>query len=151
MHLRIRTATPGDAGVLAELHVRSAEDAYGESPSVSERFTSWSGWLMGADAHSVLIATETRSTEVLGFLRYGPARRTDVAPLEVSILHVHPQHRGRGVGTALWHALLATAPRTAFYAETVVTLRCCGFYRQHGGCGVPLGDDRIAFVFASGG
>ncbi|MEU8377093.1 GNAT family N-acetyltransferase [Micromonospora sp. NPDC048894] len=99
---RIRTARPDDApGVVA---LRSLVHPYLVRGIASTRQMiaqpppeeKWAAWVAEADGQLVGWASAYRNTQ------------TSVPDFgDISILHVHPEHRGRGTGTALLAAALA--------------------------------------------
>jgi GNAT superfamily N-acetyltransferase len=144
MNTVLRQACPSDSQAIARVHVASSQDAYAplaqewQCLDVPERATRWASSLSGSqlDPRRVdLVAT--LAGVVIAFISAGPARRRDLGvALEVYVIHVLPQHRGRGVGSQLWNAacaLLRGEALSAFYIETFAELRCCSFYEAHGG------------------
>jgi ribosomal protein S18 acetylase RimI-like enzyme len=83
-----------------------------------------------------MVAEDARGM-IIGFVGGGPARRPEpAAEREIYVIHVHPEHRGRGVGDALWCAAcneLRGSSVVAVYVDTLAELRCCSFYARRGG------------------
>jgi GNAT superfamily N-acetyltransferase len=109
---QIRDATPADAAGIAAVHIVSSNDAYAPlarhwvEADRQERIRRWQSSLAeteGDPARLDLIAQ--LDGEIVGFISAGPVRRSDVgAELEVYVVHVHPRHRGKGIGGRLWTA-----------------------------------------------
>ncbi|MCB9674871.1 MAG: GNAT family N-acetyltransferase [Alphaproteobacteria bacterium] len=159
--MRVRRAVVGDARAIAAVHTRSAEDAYRplaadwRPPEPGVREQQWAGWLREPRGARTVLVAERES--VVGFVCLNPGRRPEIAEHEVSVLHVLPAHRARGVGSALWEGVVQVAGRGAtVYVETFAELRCCGFYEARGGQRVHEADDtymggrvrRVVYVFA---
>jgi ribosomal protein S18 acetylase RimI-like enzyme len=138
----VRSARLEDAAAIASIHIASSDDAY--APLAAEwhpadpakRAAVWAKTLAEAGAALVLLAEDTDGT-VIGFVSGGKARRTEPATeLELHVIHVHPEHRGQGVGDALWSAACGEvrgSELTAMFVDTLAELRCCSFYERHGG------------------
>lgn len=142
--LLIRSACPSDAEGIASVHVESSTDAYaplaGDWPAqnLTDRAARWRESLKPSNrASPQLDLVATVDGGVVAFLGAGPGRRTDVeAGLEVYVIHVRPEHRGRGIGSRLWREAglqLRGPDLAAMYVETIAELRCCSFYEVHGG------------------
>jgi GNAT superfamily N-acetyltransferase len=141
---QIREATMPDADAIARVHIDSSQEAYAplaqEWPAADldarrarwERFLT--RWQQDSERFGLVAEVDGR---VVGFIVAGPARRDDVgAEVEVTVIHVLPEHRGKGVGSMLWAAACERVRGPALrsmYVETLAELRCCSFYEAHGG------------------
>ncbi|KWV30999.1 GNAT family N-acetyltransferase [Micromonospora rifamycinica] len=124
----IRTARPDDApGVVALrslVHpylvrgVASTRQMIAQPPPEEK----WTAWVAEADGQIVGWASAYRNTE------------TSVPDFgEVSLLHVHPEHRGRGTGTALLAAALAHLESLRIRrVRTWVRTGSLSYARRHG-------------------
>ncbi|WFE67368.1 GNAT family N-acetyltransferase [Micromonospora sp. WMMD714] len=124
----IRTARPDDApGVVALrslVHpylvrgVASTRQMIAQPPPEEK----WTAWVAEADGQIVGWASAYRNTE------------TSVPDFgEVSLLHVHPEHRGRGTGTALLAAALAHLESLRIRrVRTWVRTDSLSYARRHG-------------------
>jgi GNAT superfamily N-acetyltransferase len=140
----IREAHPPDAEAIARVHLASSAEAYAPlarawpAPDLPARIAGWVRSLEAsvADPRCVdLVATLDGA--VVAFIGGGPGRRKELAAeLEVHVVHVLPEHRGRGLGSQLWSAAcgrLRGDALASMYVETLAELRCCSFYEAHGG------------------
>jgi GNAT superfamily N-acetyltransferase len=139
----IREARASDAEAIARTHIASSQDAYAPlaknwpAPDLPARIAFWTS-LLKAPPDSIRInLVATLDGAVVAFIGAGPARRKDVgAEVEVYVIHVLPEHRGKGAGSQLWSAAcqrLRGGTLPAMYVETFAELRCCSFYEAHGG------------------
>ncbi|HWL89021.1 MAG TPA: GNAT family N-acetyltransferase [Polyangiaceae bacterium] len=110
----------------------------------------WVESLRKRDGHTLVLVAEIDGA-VVGFVEGGPARRKDPgAEVEIYVMHVHPDHRGRAIGADLWDAachVLRGPELASVYVDTLAELRCCSFYARRGGlrmeirprdfCGAP--------------
>jgi ribosomal protein S18 acetylase RimI-like enzyme len=149
--LSIRAAGPSDAEGIASVHIRSSADAYAPlardwpAQDLDDRAARWRESLdPGNRDRQQIDLVATTHLGVVAFLGAGAARRTDIeAEVEVYVIHVLPEHRGRGIGSRLWREAcvqLRGPELAAMYVETIAELRCCSFYRAHGGsviCSAP--------------
>jgi ribosomal protein S18 acetylase RimI-like enzyme len=139
---RVRGAGIDDAAAIAAVHVASSEEAY--APLAAEwsrgnleaRAAHWSAILAKESSERVMVAQDGTGL-VVGFVGGGRARRPEpAAEVEIYVIHVHPDHRGRGVGGVLWTAVcseLRGPSLRATYVDTLAELRCCSFYARRGG------------------
>ena len=103
--ISIRLAEVGDAPIVADLHVRSWQEAYRQilpaefldSLDVAQRTDFWRRSL--DDGVQVLVAEED---QVIGFCHAGESR--DEGWGEIYSIYVDPDHWGRGVGSHLMAA-----------------------------------------------
>ena len=117
--IAIRTAKPGDARAIAEIHVATWRAAYrGLMPddflaalSVDERTAMWSTAL-GRPSPSQLTLVEIEGT-LAAFCIYGPTRDDEPPEVaEIYALNVHPARWREGLGRALCeHAVAEAAAR----------------------------------------
>jgi ribosomal protein S18 acetylase RimI-like enzyme len=110
--MQIRRATPHDAHCIATIHVEAWQAAYrGVVPdsvlqrqSVEKRLAFWAKHLNSRSSHT-LIAQD--NGEVVGWIDFGICRDTDAqADAEVYALYLDPTQLRRGIGSALWRAML---------------------------------------------
>jgi GNAT superfamily N-acetyltransferase len=142
MAIAIREARPGDEMAVAEVHVRSWQEAYRELMPAeflagldprdrAGRYT------FGAAEPTTLIAAEDGADAVLGFATFGASRDEDVAGLgEVYALYVDPVRYERGVGRTLMAAARERLCEAGF-AEAVLWVlrgneRAERFYEREG-------------------
>lgn len=125
----VRPATPDDATAIAEAHVRGWQAAYrGLVPDavldgfdVARRASAWRERLTG-DASDPTATRWTwvveRAGDVVGFCQAGAARDEGVAPPpgagEVFAIYLRPEHRGMGLGRALFMAATTHLSATGF-------------------------------------
>jgi ribosomal protein S18 acetylase RimI-like enzyme len=140
----VRKAWPSDAEGIARVHITSSEDSYAPlardwpAQDLSARTRNWAVSLRASleDASRVDLVATVHGV-VVGFISGGPARRSDLAiPVEVYVVHVLPEYRGRGVGSQLWELACTTLrgpARVALYVDTLAELPCCAFYEARGG------------------
>jgi ribosomal protein S18 acetylase RimI-like enzyme len=139
---RLRGAGVEDAAAIAAVHIASSDDAYAPlaadwpGSDVGARTASWATTLAKDPSELVLVA-EDPTGRVIGFVSGGRARRREPsAEMEIYVIHVRPEHRGRGVGGMLWDAACAEVRGpvlVAIYVDTLAELRCCSFYARRGG------------------
>ena len=122
--LALRPATAADLPALAEIHLaarRSAGDAFPPGVHSDAEVRAWvSGW----DQTSYDIWLATLDGDVAGYARSTPTWLDD--------LYVHPDHQGRGVGSALFGTVTARLPQgfCLWVFESNTPAR--EFYRRHG-------------------
>jgi GNAT superfamily N-acetyltransferase len=105
--IRVRLATPDDAGRIADINVRSWRDTYrGLVPDAylssldPEAIAHHVRQITASGADTVLVAGDP---ELLGFLWMAESRDSDARPgtAEIVALYVDPDHKRQGVGRAL--------------------------------------------------
>ncbi|MCI0413440.1 GNAT family N-acetyltransferase [bacterium] len=106
--LLIRTATPNDAGIIAQIDVDSMRPAYsGILPksylaklSVREHKKNWKKRLK--ETETFVLVAENAEREVLGYAYAGRTRKQDpIYAGEIYRIYIHPSHQRRGVGRSL--------------------------------------------------
>lgn len=139
--IRLHRASEADAAAIAEVHVRSWQEAYRglvaqhylDSLSVADRTASWQRELATLPEERrpwVAIVGE----RVLGFVVAGPSRDDDVGPdtAEIYALYVDPQCWEMGVGRALMDHQVAFLRRRGYRHATLWVLadnrRAADFY-----------------------
>ncbi len=140
----IRAARASDAEAIAHVHLVSSGEAYAPlvkqwpAPDVAACRARWSAWLEAsrADAQRVDRVAE-HDGSIVAFIGGGPARRQDLgAEVEIYVVHVLPEQRGRGLGGLLWTLAcdrIRGDERRAVYVATLAELRGCSFYEARGG------------------
>jgi ribosomal protein S18 acetylase RimI-like enzyme len=110
----VRDATENDVVVLADVHVRTWQNAYrGKVPQQhldrmdpARRQRGWRQILRNAGPEVTLVA-EHESRGVVGFVHVSPSRDTDTDPHltgEVQAIYLLPEYWGQGVGQLLMDA-----------------------------------------------
>ncbi|MFO1217232.1 MAG: GNAT family N-acetyltransferase [Burkholderiaceae bacterium] len=117
----VRPATPADAHAIAQIHVRTWQEAYARivpadylaALAVDKREAYWRASIV-AGTPCVLVCCD--GSEMLGWIAFAASRDAGAAPTtaEVWAFYVAAQHWGRGVGRALWHATHARLQRDGY-------------------------------------
>jgi GNAT superfamily N-acetyltransferase len=139
----IREARASDAEAIARAHLKSSDEAYAplakewRGPDLEANTARWHKWLEAdPDPLRIDLLLEIGGN-VVAFAGGGSARRSDVgADVEVRVIHVLPEFRGKGLGSQLWSATtkrLRGEDLRSMYVATLAELRCCSFYEAHGG------------------
>jgi GNAT superfamily N-acetyltransferase len=109
----IRAAVPGDAGAIADVHLRSWMTAYRGiiaddfldrlMDSYPDRVRRWEGILTGAYTPSTAtFLSEVAGTGLVGFVSCGPTRSVESTyPGELFSIYILGDFRGRGIGRQL--------------------------------------------------
>jgi ribosomal protein S18 acetylase RimI-like enzyme len=138
----VRPATTADATGIAQVHVRTWQEAYaGFVPAehlaaldVEERASQWRRALGEGSRTRAWVATS--DDDVVGFVSLGPSRDEDAEPgaVEIYTLYLDPDMWGSGAARELLRSALAEVP-----PRTPLTLwvfaegeRARHFYRRHG-------------------
>lgn len=123
MTLQLRQAQLTDALAIARLHIASWRVAYrAELPAdfldaldESRRAEQWTTRLQHPTTE-VLVAQRTGSVSIVGFCAHGPAGGASshlTGAWEIYALHVAPETRGTGIGSALFDAARERAVKMA--------------------------------------
>lgn len=144
MELALRPASVADADGIAEVHVRSWQEAYrGLMPqrvldglSIAERAAGWERILTETVRSSQTLVV-TDGDRVVGWAGYGAAR--DAEPVgggELWGIYAHPDAWSTGVGhlllTAVEQALQDAGHATAYLWVLEGNDRAAAFYERHG-------------------
>jgi ribosomal protein S18 acetylase RimI-like enzyme len=136
--IHLRHATERDARAIADVHVRSWQQAYrGQLPqsfldalSVSDRAESWRHWLATApvSADRPFWVAEAAG-RVVGFITTGPSRDDDAVrgTSEVYAIYVDPDCWEKGIGTSLLERAVHDLRR---HGNTLATLWCLASNKQ---------------------
>jgi GNAT superfamily N-acetyltransferase len=124
------------------VHIASSDEAYAPLAAtwarsdMAARAARWATTLAN-DSRELVLVAEDATGMIIGFAGGGPARRPEpAAEVEIYVIHVHPDHRGRGLGSVLWDTAcdqLRGSGLVATYVDTLGELRCCSFYARRGG------------------
>lgn len=128
--VKLRDASPADAGIIAEVHHASRAAAlrdvvpaeFFDMMSPAERRARWQEWL--ADPAWLTVVGEKKG-RVLGFCTVGPSRDTDVDPAvvaEMPTLYVHPSHWRQGIGRVLCAAAVSRVAALGYQELSLWTL-----------------------------
>ena len=139
----IRTAKPGDARAIAEIHVAAWRIAYRgliadevmQSISVGERRGFWKGVLSKPGGWKVDLAEDDDGA--VAFCSYGPTRDEDSdGAAEIYALYVHPDKWRRKAGRTLCEHALREAALRGHGAMTLWVVKgndqACRFYERLG-------------------
>lgn len=142
-NLRIRPATPADAGAIAGLHVAVWRQTYADlAPAAAiarldaaHRLPGWRAALAPGAPGATLLA-EIGGVPV-GFVRYGPASQPELGEGgEIKHLYIAPDCARRGIGRQLLTAALAGLKQAGFNAAALAVVRgndrALAFYRAEG-------------------
>lgn len=151
----IRTALPSDAKAIAQVHIRSWQDAYRDlmpahylhslSATLARREAFWSRSIESGESN-VVVAELDR--QVIGWICMGAGRDEDAVvgeSGEVFAVYVLPEYWHTGVGLALWQAGVQQLRAQGFQRLTLWVLagneRAIRFYRR-AGCVEEAGSER---------
>ncbi|MGU9857405.1 N-acetyltransferase family protein [Pseudomonas sp. LF245] len=151
----IRTALPSDAQAIAQVHIRSWQDAYRDlmpadylnslSATLARREAFWRRSIESGESN-VVVAELDR--QVVGWICMGAGRDEDAVvgeSGEVMAIYVLAEHWHTGVGLALWEAGVQQLKAQGFQRLTLWVLagneRAIRFYRR-AGCVEEAGSER---------
>ncbi|MBD5779050.1 GNAT family N-acetyltransferase [Pelagicoccus sp. NFK12] len=106
--MKARRANLEDVDRIAEIHVRSWQEAYKNSLPAdflasldpSKRAIMWRGCV---ENNGFLFVVEDDHSKILGFLNFGRSRDEDLnTATELTAIYLDPQHYGSGIGTTFW-------------------------------------------------
>jgi ribosomal protein S18 acetylase RimI-like enzyme len=130
--MQVRLATRLDLGALAEVHVRSWQEAYvGQVPqdhldglSIEQRTRAWTGTLDALDPRAAILVLVDDGT-VVGFAHVCPSRDPGAGPGvgEITSIYLHPSQWRRGGGRALMSAALDALRQRGFTDAILWVLR----------------------------
>jgi ribosomal protein S18 acetylase RimI-like enzyme len=129
----LREARRGDELAVAELHVRSWQEAYRELMPADflaaldprDRAVRYDFGASGEDAQTTILAVEKGVGEAIaGFVSFGPSRDADTVGLgEIYALYVDPDRYEGGVGRTLMAAARRRLRESGFESSVLWVLR----------------------------
>jgi ribosomal protein S18 acetylase RimI-like enzyme len=142
--IHLRHATERDARAIAEVHVRSWQQAYrGQLPqsfldslSISDRAASWQRRLQTAPGADRPFWIAEVPGKVVGFVNTGPSRDDDTpsGTSEIYAIYVHPECWEKGIGTRLLERAVHDLRRHGYSSATLWCLatnaQARGFYER---------------------
>ncbi|WP_146842773.1 GNAT family N-acetyltransferase [Cellulomonas composti] len=140
----IRAARTADASAIAQVHVRSWQEAYaGIVPSAylagldpAQRAVRWAEDLRSGPDEGILTWVAESGPRLLGFVTLGPSRDEDArrGDREIYSIYLDPGTWGHGVARDLMRTVIAEAgERTALSLWVIAdNERARHFYRRHG-------------------
>jgi ribosomal protein S18 acetylase RimI-like enzyme len=145
----IREATPEDRQTVAEIAERSLEASYSLSPStIKNAVAKWydeEAFEVKVDRDDLVVLVAEKEGEVVGFTESSIIDHDEHTTGDLLWLHVHPDHRGEGIGTELFET---TRDRIREYGVTrmrgrVLSINEAGntFYKEQGF--EKIGEDEI--------
>ncbi|WP_433500706.1 GNAT family N-acetyltransferase [Sphaerimonospora sp. CA-214678] len=126
--MMIRRETPADVGAIRAVTAAAFAKKPGETPAEAtlvDELRDDQGWL---PALSLVAVTPAR--EIVGHVVCSRGHVGPVPALGLGPLSVRPEHQGRGVGSALMHAVLGAAEATG--EPLVALLGDPGYYSRFG-------------------
>ena len=122
--LTLRPATTDDLPAVAELHLAARHGAGDAFPPSVHPDHEARAWVAGWDLSTYDVWVAERGGEPVGYARWTSTWLDD--------LYVHPDHQGRGVGTALFELVASTRPGgfCLWVFESNAPARA--FYGRHG-------------------
>lgn len=144
LEVRIRPATPDDAGEIARVHIASWREAYAgvvadeylADLDASARADFWRGVLQDRHDVRVWVAEDEEDRHLHGFAALGPARDEDAErrTLEIYSMYLEPSAWGQGVARELLRTVVAAVPDGDPVTLWVLAAneRARRFYRRHG-------------------
>lgn len=142
---QIRAAEQSDSEGIARVHTLSWQSAYrGLLPNEwldalrwEDRKVRWDAILSTSTRGKVFVALNTQNT-IVGFASIGESRDEDIDQArvhELYAIYLAPEHWGKGIGTALFQAVMKEVPDSAIRMEVWVlddNGRGRGFYESQG-------------------
>lgn len=139
--MRIRRALVEDATPIATVHVQSWRETYGgivpqseiESRTLSQRETLWQSVIVERPRDVYVAETLGR---IVGFACIGRTREPLATDVELYSIYVLASEHGRGIGRALFHAVMQEAKGRGHRTMGLWVLadnRASGFYERLGG------------------
>ena len=142
----VRPAAFEDAAQIADVHIRSWQQAYrdlmdqayldGLDQTLLQRQANWEQSITGHDSQ---VQVASLADAVVGWISFGPSRDHDADPQrvgEVMAVYVLAEHWGSGVGRRLWLAALARLAEQGYEKVTlwvlVENVRAIRFYQAAG-------------------
>jgi ribosomal protein S18 acetylase RimI-like enzyme len=141
--MNIRPALPGDARIIADVHVHTWQaayrgvvpDAYLEALSVDKREAAFREALSNGSPE---IWVADSQSGVIGWIAFGASRDADATPTvgEIEAIYVSPSHWSSGTGRSLWTIARARLIEREFAYVTLWVLednqRAIRFYSSAG-------------------
>jgi len=135
--MQVRPAAPGDALEVFALHVASIR-TLGPEGYDPDQVRAWArkdhgpeGYPIDEEGHHFVVAE--REGEVAGFGDLVPDSEEVDAEADIRAVYVHPEHAGRGVGSAILAGLEGYARGTGVGSiEITASLNAVGFYERAG-------------------
>jgi GNAT superfamily N-acetyltransferase len=139
--LVIRPLRDGDADPLAVVHVTSWRETYAglmpeemfDDRALVQRRAFWSEAItrtLSGEARSTVRVAELEG-RIVGFASAGPSRPgIQMRPVELGMIYTLAEVQGRGIGDALFDAVLGNSPAQLWVAEE--NPRARRFYARHG-------------------
>jgi ribosomal protein S18 acetylase RimI-like enzyme len=140
----IRIARPDDAAPLAQVHVRSWQEAYADivpasylaSLNAETRAQEWANYLEHGPEDGVITWVAIAGDRHVGFASLGPARDEDAGrgDREIYSIYLDPGIWGHGVARELMRTVIAEAGERSRITLWVLAdnERARHFYRRHG-------------------
>ena len=160
--VEFRSAEPGDAAAIAEVHVLAWQvtyrgmipDAYLDALSVPKRTDSWRELIGEFDPPKSGAFVALDGVQLLGFASFCPSRDPDAVfdVGEIPAIYVHPDHWGEGIGRSLVQLAVDSLEEAGFESATLWVLdlnaRARKFYEADGWMtdGSTKEDDRGSFT-----
>jgi ribosomal protein S18 acetylase RimI-like enzyme len=143
--MRVRRATPADAGQIAQVHVLAWQETYRgilpaeflSSLSVERREAMWVAQLGDPALAGGIFVAERGGGEVVGFSSAGPARTQGLGfEGELYAIYLLAAYQGRGLGRALFEAGASSIHEVGLRSMMLWVLKenpTRGFYEHLGG------------------
>jgi ribosomal protein S18 acetylase RimI-like enzyme len=141
----IRPAQPHDAAAIADVHIRSWQQAYrgviadAYLASLDATLERRTGFWRESITSGGQVWVASINEHIVGWIAFGPSRDPDASPglsAEIEAVYVLAEHWGSGVGRALWLTARQQLIDQGFESLTlwvlVQNLRAIRFYRNAG-------------------